>query len=357
MPSIEITCNVDLTEPITLSISDVPHFPSISVPLKGRRFAAVSLDVPTEEIAKHLKRLASNRSWIMCAPVRRLLIHFTEHVSDDELARLHGRHPTAREFMWNGQPRQETPGLGDRVAADIRSAARKVLQHIRDSLGQWWILPTDDGQDSSAYLRQTEARWREPGGSWQRLAPVPHVISFELSIGAAAQYLDMDDWAYLDRLIAGKDNPSLSLTLFADACSRFHAGDAATAIIHLNTAIEWAVRRFVDAKLAGVIPKEGVKSVLRSSYDRLLDDWVRPLAEREGINLDQDWPRITAIRGRRHAVLHRGERPLKLSEPEFNQMLGAARSMVGRLLNVREPKAPLYPVSEYEAYGKQLDAD
>jgi hypothetical protein len=274
----------------------------------------------------------------MTAPVVALRIQFVEQVSDDELERLLGRHPSAESFVAGGQKVQKAPELAGRIAGRVSNASHKVLRHIRESVGQWWIISFDDAEYPGSYLPHVRARWREPGGEWRPLRPLPQVSASSVVMGVADKYLNTADWDYVGRLLESDQSPSNALTLIAQANVRFHSGGGNTALYYLNSGVEWAVQEFIKARLKSAIPADALRAVLRQSYARLLEDWLLPLVREAGISLDAEWERIQDLRKHRNDALHPSDSAKHLSQKEFTAFLRPAVTVVGKLLDVREPR-------------------
>jgi hypothetical protein len=115
------------------------------------------------------------------------------------------------------------------------------------------------------------------------------------------------------------------------------------AVTQLNAALEWAAQEFVFAQVGGSVPDPTLKAILKQSYDRLLSDWVLPLADQAGIDLrPKDWPQMKKIKELRNMVLHPGKPLPPIDRQTFTQLRVAAARAASRLLGTAVSKTPPY---------------
>ena len=115
-------------------------------------------------------------------------------------------------------------------------------------------------------------------------------------MGAVKLYLEISDWRTIQHAVERNESPADGFTLLSDSRERYHQGDRKVAIIHLNSALEWAVHHFLDSQLGSKIPSESLKELLKQSHGRLLENWVLPLDRDLALGLERDeWPSIKRI--------------------------------------------------------------
>src|SRR5258708_6549585 len=114
-------------------------------------------------------------------------------------------------------------------------------------------------------------------------------------------------------------------------------------MIYLNSAIEWAVQRFLCAQLGPQIPPKCLEGLLKQSHDRLLNDWVLPLERSAGLNLESnEWPSIKKVQQYRREAGHPSVSTglSKITDLEFAKLMRDATTAMAKLAGLPVPKAP-----------------
>jgi hypothetical protein len=158
MAVIEFQSTVPLPEPIVLDLRKGYSFEPLTLKLESGDVVRISLVMDDTEISHFFEGLGSDPC--IAYPVSTIQTNLTlNDVSDDELDRLHCRHPSAEKFVsavkdsqgnYTRKEFQELRGLGKRVAEDIIAAINRVLALISTSYGQFWLRTIDnDGSDAN----------------------------------------------------------------------------------------------------------------------------------------------------------------------------------------------------------------
>jgi hypothetical protein len=162
-------------------------------------------------------------------------------------------------------------------------------------------------------------------------------------MGAVKLYLEIFDWQTIQSAIGKADSPPDGFTLLSDSKDRYHKGDRRIAIMHLNSALEWAVHRFLHAQLSSRIPPESLENLLKQTHGRLLRDWVLPLDRRLHLGLEHgEWPSIRRIQELRkeagHPTVSTGL--CNLTDADFAKLVKDATHAVAKLTGIPVPKSP-----------------
>jgi hypothetical protein len=319
---------------------------------------SVQLDVPNDEIERIWDRREDRPDWWVNTRVDSLVLQLIlTNVDDDTLLRLAGQHPTAETFVGDGSVRQHAEEFGRRVREEVIAAVNLLVRVIRDAFGQYWLAHVEPNDSLQHFLNDIGAQWRVEASSWQELWAEPFAIVMKGAvIGAADQYLTLQDWRDVERTLKGDAPPIVTDSLLAEARARFDAGDKQLAIIHLNSALEWTVHRFLESQLAPAVPEESIRILLRQAHGRLLNEWVLPLIRQRGPNLEPiEWDAIKRIQKLRAEAGHPtlGTEVAALSNGEFEHLTRSAASGIAKLMGKPVPKAPprLYA---YAAAGTAL---
>jgi hypothetical protein len=115
------------------------------------------------------------------------------------------------------------------------------------------------------------------------------------------------------------------------------------AIIGINSALEWAVQRFLRDRLGPKIPSKSLEELLKQSHGRLLDDWVLPLDREISLGFQShEWPSIKRVQELRreagHPAVSTGIK--NLTDAEFQRLVRDAISAVAKLTGLPTPKMP-----------------
>lgn len=349
---IEVRADFPLAASIVLSAQSGATYAPVEMRLKTGDRATVSLAVPADTIERMYTEGAGYPDyWVnVRANVLKLVLE-VDGVGTHDMNRLLGQHPTAETFVGEGQTFQEAPALGRRILDALLEAANTVIRALRYGCGQHWLTPIEYDGPTQNFLLATHTRWRTPGGEWKVLWVEPHALVISgVFMGAADQYLTPDDWSALGRQVAAGDEPLTGFALIVEARQRFAVGDRHMAVIHLSSALEWAVQRFLERHLAGTLPAKSLQTTLKQSHGRLLEDWVLPIARELALDLEsQEWPSIKRVQTLRAEAGHPaiGRTWADLSEYDFRVLAQHATSAVSKLLAVQAPKTP--PVLSVEA--------
>ena len=355
MATIEVRCKVELAEAIVLATQQDKFYGAIRWKLANGDTATVQMEVSEDEIRRSYEEYESKGNWYVNSRVSNLKVSLdVEQVSEDELDRLYGRHPSERKFVArfeaiagtdSEQTYQEAPELGRRVATDIREAVNTILRFIRDSYGQHWLKLISDEDPVQNFLDRVHAEWQEGTNPCLRLCVAPPTLVIKgLQMGAVKLYLEISDWQTIQRAIGGNESPPDGFTLLSDSKERFHKGDTRIAIIHLNSALELAVHRFLYAQISSRIPPESLENLLKQTHGRLLSDWVLPLDRVLHLGLERgEWPSIRKVQELRkeagHPTVSTGL--CNLTDLNFAKLVQDATSAVAKLTGIPVPKSPL----------------
>jgi hypothetical protein len=313
------------------------------------------MEVPEQQLRHSYQEHSSKGNWYVNSRADLLKVSVrVEGVSADDLDRLYVRHASACTFKAHfetnsgplDQTYQEALELGRRVVKEIREPVNLVLRFIRDNYGQHWLrlLSDDDEEQLQNFLDDVRAEWREDTNPWKRLLVTPRVIAIRgVYLRAANLYLEIVDWEAIQQAVVRNERPSDGFTLLSDSRERYYQGDTRVAIIHLNSALEWAVQRFLHDQLGSKIPSKSLEELLKQSHGRLLDDWVLPLDRDLGLGLEQnEWPSVKRIQKLRREAGH----PTLVSEinnltnMDFHWLAKHATSAVAKLSGQTVPKTP-----------------
>lgn len=357
MPSVEFRCSIELDEGVVLSTQEDVSYAPIEWTLDNSTRMSVALTVPEEEMRQRWEANHDKERWWVVKKVCQLTVHATiPDVTEEDLARLEGRHPTAESFVeyvpGGNQTFQEASNLGSRVADDVCTAANAVLNHIRGTCGQYWVRGISDSHTPANLLYEINAEWKKYDEDWRPFCCAPQTINLgNMVLGATDRYLQVADWEEIAHRIQSKvDAPFQGVSLLADAAEKYWDGDHSLALIHLNAALEWAATEFVSDKLRAVIPDTSLKFVVGQSYAQLLENWVLPLVRQFCPDLEgAPWEQIQRIRKLRREAAHpqagKGG-PQLVDQKEFMNLLKTAALAVGTFTGERQPKTPPFYVGE-----------
>jgi hypothetical protein len=328
-------------------------FAPIPVQLVTRHSATVRLDINREELRGEFLDVPAGKTRIVSVAVKALLIDLTlDDVNEADIKRLQGRQlnePTFQATFKTNQgilrvKYQEAGALAKTVVANIRGAANTVLHLIRDLFGQHWLTLVQASEHQlQEFIDDARAEWQVDGSDWQRLVVVPLVSMITAYSGVGRMYLNPNDWRVVGTTVATQAHPPYGLTLLSDARERFRRDDREVAIIHLNSAVEWAVQEFLRVKLAGHIPARSLDAILETAHARLLDTWILPYSDQMGLGLrENEWPAIRQIQQLRKKAAHPADSAEieSLSEAEFTRLVRSAASTIAKLCSLAVPKLP-----------------
>jgi hypothetical protein len=348
VPALEFRCRVGLSNGVVISVprSADPKYQPASWTLPNGEVATVVLDVPREEVEAFLSGRRCPDGFAVCMLPGFLVTLSTNNVSDEDLARLHCRHPTARKFVGDGKTRQEAEKLGVRVATAVRDAANTIIEELRARQGQFWLERVDFGAVPGNFLLAGDAEWRESDGQWQQFFPIVRTDHRTLVIPRRKLYLELHDWERACEAVRSRSRPAVALTILANARERFRLGDKMMAIMELGLALESGAMHFVETRIGDKLPPRSLKRLLRSNLDELLHHWVRPLEEQEsGQRLtEEDWKAAHDIRRLRGRAAHPRNEGEVVSEVDkrFGDLVQSAARVIGRLVGEEPPKTPPY---------------
>jgi hypothetical protein len=355
MATIEVRCNVKLSEAIVLATQQDALYGAIRWTLANGDTAAVEMDIPEDEIRRSYREHSSRGNWWVNSRVEVLRISIRlKNVSADDLDRLYVRHTSERTWVAHfetsagvglDQSYQEAPELGRRVVAEIRETVNLILRFVRDNYGQHWLrLLSQDEKSLQNFLDDARAEWREPTNPWKRLLIAVPVVSLgRVYLGVMKLYLEVSDWQTIQQAVGRKEEPSSGFALLSDSRERYYQGEPRIAIIYLNSALEWAVQRFLRNQLSSKIPSEALEKVLSQTHARLLADWVLPLDRTIGLGLEhREWPSIKKIQKLRREAGHPGtsNEISTLTDLDFLKLVRDASTAIAKLSGLAVPKVP-----------------
>lgn len=355
MATIEVRCNVTLPESIVLATQEDTSYAPISWQLANGDTVSVEMNIHQDKIKQSYQENSSRGNWYVNSRVEILKVSVRiGNVSADDLDRLYVRHTSASSYVarfatssdvYVEQPYQEALEFGWRVVREIWEAVNLVLRIIRDNYGQHWLrLLNNDEKQLQNFLDAVQAEWREDTKSWKRLLVMPTEISITgLYMRVANLYLEIADWGAIRQAIVRNDYPYEVLTLLADSREHYYQSDTRSAIIHLNSAIESAVHRFLRDQLGPAIPQKSLEAVLKQSHSRLLEDWVLPLDRDVGLGLEHnEWQSLKKIQMLRREAGHSTSlnKIENLTSADFDKLVKDACSAVAKLCGFPVPKKP-----------------
>jgi hypothetical protein len=363
MAVIEFQSTVPLPEPIVLDLRKGYSFEPLTLKLESGDVVRISLVMDDTEISHFFEGLGSDPC--IAYPVSTIQTNLTlNDVSDDELDRLHCRHPSAEKFVsavkdsqgnYTRKEFQELRGLGKRVAEDIIAAINRVLALISTSYGQFWLRTIDNDGSDANFVDNASTMWKEATVQWVPFRPSPQEHLDTITLFRRAEYLESKDWEDIAEAIKNQVIVNDGFGLLSTAQSAFHSGSMARAMVELASTLEWAAQRFVQANLAGKIPSESLSQVLKTSFDRLLSDWVRPLVRQQGLDItESDWQQIQEIRQLRGRAAHSlpNAADLVTISRRFPELIPIAAKVVARFTGSPIPKTPHYRASGMTGMGK-----
>jgi hypothetical protein len=353
MAEIEVHCDVPLAEAIVLATQASTEYPPLQWTLKSGDTVVVRIEVAETAAKAHYAQHSATPNYFVNTRVEKLFITVTvKNVSQLDLSRLLGTNTSEQTFHAHFETSsgpedfdyQSAEELGRRVVEDIKDAANTLLRFLRISYGQHWLKPVGaDEPNLQNFLDTVRARWQR-GGFWRRLVVMPLVTRIAgVFIGGTRQYLEISDWATIQTALGRGDVPIEVYALVSDAKERFEQGDKQIAVLHLNSAMEAAVDRFIEDQLSPRIPAASLKNILKDNYGRLLENWVLPLSDELELDLrNQEWPSIKKIQDLRresgHPDVVRGI--AALSNVEWFRLVKDATSAIAKMTGTTPPKSP-----------------
>jgi hypothetical protein len=357
-PTVEISCKVSLTEHIILATQEDVSYPPLGWRLTNGDIASVEVEVAADKIRHDYATYSvkGKDNYFVNSRVEHLRVMLSMvNVSADDFERLNGKHPTAdvhRAHLVSSTTGegvdidyQDAEVFGKRVYQEIREAVNHVLEIIRDVYGQHWLKLLVDEQSTQNFLDEVRATYRfSPSEEWKRLLVSPNVASFgPVGVGGAKRFLEISDWIAMQTAVDSGTRPNLVLTLLSEANERFDRGDKQLAIIHLSSALEWAVTTYLEAQLASRIPKKPLDQILDQSHGRLLEDWVWPLNGEVGTGItQQEWQAVKGVQKLRQKAGHEFLAPEieSLADDDFLVLLVNSSAFIQRLTGVQQLKRP-----------------
>jgi hypothetical protein len=351
MAELEIKCEVSLWEGIVLATQADTNYQPLNWTLSSGTQATVSIEVAAGA-ATHYAQHSATPNYFANTKVEKLSIALKEaNVSDLDISRLRGTNPSERTYHAHFESAsgpldfafQSAEELGRRVVADILEAANKVIRFVRINYGQHWLELIPNQAEPQNYLDSVKAKWLKDG-AWTPLVTSPHVVIIPGGfLGGTAQYLEVADWNAIQAALARGHAPTESYALVSDAKARFEEGDKHIAILYLNSAMEAAVDRFIEAQLVSKIPATSLKNILKDNYGRLLENWVLPLSEQLNLGLrDNEWGSIKKTQDYRresgHPDVSRGIDALV--DNEWFRLVKDGISAIAKLTGTQAPKTP-----------------
>ena len=351
MATVEVRCRAKLSEPIVLASQQDTFYPPLRWTLSNGDNASVEMEVPEETIRAHQD--PSKTNWFINTKVDVIRVWIELHdVEDNDTDRLYLRHASAKTYKAHfqtasgpvDQSYQEALAFGQRVGREILEGLNLVLRFVRVNYGQHWIQLVSGDEAVQNFLDSVRAEWREGSNPWSRLLVSPPVVSVgPVFAGSGNLYLETADWDAVQKAIAANEMPADGFALISEARERYEQGDRQVAIINLNSALEWAVERFLRQQLGPRIPPESLDKLLEQTHGRLLSDWVLPLSRSLGLALDNnEWPNIRKIQQLRREAGHPTVRVGidALYAPEFWKLVKDATSAMVKMTGLPKPKAP-----------------
>jgi HEPN domain-containing protein len=353
MAEIEVQCDVPLAEPIVLATQADTRYAPIQWKLSSGDQVVIRMDAPEAAAQAHYAEHSSTLNYFVNTRVEKLVAVLTvANVSAMDISRLLGTNTAEETFHAHFETSsgaldfdyQSAEELGRRVAQDIKEAANTLVRWVRINYGQHWLKAAGaDEPDIQNFLDSAKARWQR-NGVWTPLVVSPRVVRIPGGVvGGTRQYLEVSDWSTIQIAVGKGESPSEAYALVSDAKERFEQGDKHIAVLHLNSAMEYAVDRFIEDQLGPKVPTASLKNVLKENYDRLLSNWVLPLSDE--LNLDlrtHEWPSIKRIQELRresgHPTVNTGI--ATLDKIEWFRLVKEATSAISKLTGTVPPKSP-----------------
>lgn len=345
MKELSFTASVELDQPIVVATQAEPTFPEFHVTTSTARLT-LSLDVDVD-LAKQLWEHGSQEPnyWVnACVGKLHVAGTFSE-LREDQWASLHGHHPTARRFTGNGQEHQEVPDLGEALTTAIADGCNHLIAMFSADFGQYWLRPVGVEQPVQNTLCRWGARWRDESGIWHPLWTAPRGSWGRVHLGVADQYLSMHDAELVaQRLREGKSH-TVGYALLSEGKRRWDEGDRRVAIVHVSSAVEWAVQGFLESYLTDLIPEATLGAILRQAHGRLLDDWVLPISRSLELGLEGPiWESIKKVQRLRREAGHPSvdEGLADLTHSDFVLMCDYLIVAISNLVGCDPAKGPPY---------------
>jgi hypothetical protein len=353
MAEIEVHCEVLLAEPIVLATQADTQYAPMRLVLSSGDQAVIRMDVAEAAAKAHYAQHSSEPNYFVNTRVEKLFVVLSvENVSALDMSRVLGTNTTEQTFHAHFETKsgpldfdyQSSEELGRRIVQNIKESANTVLRLIRASYGQHWLKPVGlDEPDLQNVLDNTKTRW-EKNGVWIPLVVSPRVVRIPGGVvGGGRQYLEVSDWRAIQTAVGRGETPSEAYALVSDAKERFEQGDKHIAVLHLNSAMESAVDRFIVDQLGPKVPAASLKNVLKENYDRLLSNWVLPLSDELNLDLrNHEWASIKRIQELRresgHPTVNTGI--ATLDKIEWFCLVKDATSAISKLTGTVSPKSP-----------------
>jgi hypothetical protein len=353
MAEIEVHCEVLLAEAIVLATQADTQYAPMRLVLSGGDQVVIRMDVAEAAAKAHYAQHSSTTNYFVNTRVERLIVVLTvKNVLALDVSRLLGTNTPEETFHAHCETQsgpldfdyQSAEELGRRIVEDIKDSGNTLLRLIRTNYGQHWLKPVGmDEPDLQNFLDSAKARWQK-NGVWTPLVVSPRVVRLPGGVvGGGRQYLEVSDWTAIQTAVGRGETPSEAYTLVSDAKERFEQGDKHIAVLHLNSAMEFAVERFIEDQLGPKVPAASLKNVLKENYDRLLSNWVLPLSDELNLDLrNHEWTSIKRIQELRresgHATVNTGI--ATLDKIEWFRLVKDATSAISKLTGTVSPKSP-----------------
>jgi hypothetical protein len=353
MAEIEVHCEVLLAQPVVLATQADTQYVPIQLMLDNGDLAVIRMDVDEAAAKAHYAQHSSIPNYFVNTRVEKLIVVLTvKNVSALDVSRLLGTSTSEQTFHAHfetqsgplGFDYQSAEELGQRIVQDIKDSANTLVRLIRTNYGQHWLKPVGlEEPDLQNFLDDTRARW-EKNGVWTPLVVSPRVVRIPGGVvGGGRQYLEVTDWAAIRTSIRRGDTSLETYALVSDAKERFEQGDKHIAVLHLNSAMESAVDRFIEDQLGPKVPAASLKNVLKENYDRLLSNWVLPLSDELNLDLrNNEWASIKRIQELRresgHPTVNTGIATIE--KIEWFRLVKDATSAISKLTGTAPPKSP-----------------
>ena len=157
--------------------------------------------------------------------------------------------------------------LARQIADDLLyPSLSRFADILRTNYGQYWLVPIKKWdsrtENLGSYCSHLNLSWSlDNGQTWQELLPEKPVSTFRVAVGARDRNISFQDWQELQRAVEEGYHPSVAAQITSDAHSLLDGGDLKHALIEGVTALEVAIKQFIDRKTkAGNVPGEELKA-------------------------------------------------------------------------------------------------
>ncbi len=298
----------------------------------------IDLDLLSKNYREAMRQPQEGKLHVACQVTR--LSCFTElRIDSDTYSRLNGSHATAETTLIDGVQHQIALDFGRRVFASLTEACDAAIRMIRIFCGQYWLTSISGEGGLQEFLSGSQTEWRSEGSDWRPLVVFHREISIGgFGLGGEDRYMTEEDWASLEA-----NSAEISLELISEARASFGL-DKRTALVRLNTALEWIADEFLVRKLRNLVPQKSLASITKLAYARKINDWLLPLMRGERIYATDDEAWLHRVRNLRNRSAHpdRTRNAELLSEREFNQLTEFAIDITARLSGTSMAKMPFF---------------